>query len=226
MGRQFWQLESPSSLKRLAEWDGEKIDLETIQCPVNSMHQHPGKRLTDLSVVLPDPPIEDFIWTWQSECLMQDSTLEILRSRGLTGFDVKPVAARFAKSAERPPTLWELVVTGWAGMAKPDSGIRLDPSKSCAACGHLVYTGLLHPEQLIAEEAWDGSDFFMVWPLPRFVFVTERVVSTIREHGLTGVRILPATEFEPLPDAFTPGRLSYVMADDRARALGEPLGIY
>jgi hypothetical protein len=46
----------------------------------------------------------------------------------------------------------------------------------------------------------------MVWPLPRFVFVTERVVSTIREHDLTGVRIPPATELRLLPDGFTPGK--------------------
>jgi len=114
-------------------------------------------------------------------------------------------------------------------MAKPESGIRLDESKSCAVCGSLQYTDLTDATQLIDESKWDGSDFFMVWPMPKFVFVTERVVNVIREHHLTGVRIEPIWELKPSPHVipgYSPGRLSYWMPERRARELGEPLGIY
>ena len=114
-------------------------------------------------------------------------------------------------------------------MAKSESGIRLDEAKSCSVCGHLRYTELLNAEQLIDESKWDGSDFFMVWPLPKYVFVTERVVNVIREHHLTGVRIVPVSELKPsrhVIPGYSPGRLSYSMPEKRARELGEPLGIY
>ena len=202
------------------------MKLESISCPISEGHRHAGRRINDLSVILPDGEVEDFVWTWYSECLVQDHTLKLLQARGLTGFEVKPVTARFKKSAAEPPLLWELVLTGWAGMANSASGLHFDQKKSCDACGHLTYTGLLHPESLIDANTWDGSDFFMVWPFPRFVFVTERVVGVLGEHHLAGVRILPASEFKPASDEFSPGRLSYSMPRERARALGEPLGIY
>jgi hypothetical protein len=106
-------------------------------------------RLVDLNVVLPDGEVQDFVWTWQSECMVQERTLEILRSEGLTGFEVKPVNARFRKSHKQPPKLWELQVTGWAGMAKSESGIHLNEATSCSVCGYLDYTGLQNPEELI-----------------------------------------------------------------------------
>jgi hypothetical protein len=178
---------------------------------------------------LSNGPVEDFVWTWYTECLVRDRTLELLRRHEFSGFEVKPVTARFEKSVQRPPTLWELRLTGWAGMAKPESGIRLDESASCKVCGKLRYTGLTNAEQLIDESKWDGSDFFIVWPLPKFVFATERVVNVIREHHLTGVRIEPVSELKTSPHVipgYSPGRLSYRMPEKRARELGEPLGIY
>jgi len=229
-GDSFFHLDHIRTLagsRKLAEWDHDKMEsaLEVIKCPKDPGHQRGGKRLTNLSVVLPNGEVQDFIWTWQSECIMQARTLEILRSNGLTGFEVKPVVARFRKSIRRPPPLWELVVTEWAGCAKPESGIHLNDQASCHTCAHLKYTGLSNPRELIDKKVWDGSDFFMVWPLPRYVFVSERVVKTLQDHHLTGVQIVSASDLK-MTDGFTPGRLRYYMPDARARELGEPLGIY
>jgi hypothetical protein len=202
------------------------MQLESVTCSFNNkMHQRSGKRLTDLNVVLPDGAVEDFVWTWQGECIVQDHTLELLKSSSFSGFSVKPVQARFMKSAESPPQLWELVVTGWAGMAKAESGIHLDNLTCCPVCGLLGYTGLTHADQLIDEGKWDGKDLFMVWPMPRYYFVTERVTRIIRENRLTGVDVVPVSEIKPT-DGFGPGRLSYFMPQELAKAFGEPLGIY
>jgi hypothetical protein len=225
MESQFWRVKYPTSVKRCAEWDHEKMELESVKCPIIEGHQHPGKRLTDLSVVLPDSEVEDFVWTWYSECLIQDRTLELLRSCRFTGFEVKPVRARFGRSAKQPPNLWEIVLTGWAGMAKPESGIRFDESKSCPVCSYFRYTGLSNPEQLIDESRWDGSDFFMVWPMPTHVFATNRVIHTVREYHLTGIQVMPVSKLEK-SEGYTPGRLSYWMPENQAREFGEPLGIY
>jgi Protein of unknown function (Gmx_para_CXXCG) len=222
----FCHIYGPNNNRKCAEWadDMGSETFEGIVCPANKGHQRAGKRLTDLSVELPGNDAEDFIWTGISECLIQDRVLSFLREQRFTGFDVKPVNARFKdKSADPPPKLWELVVTGWAGFASPESGIRL--TYRCEACGQAKYSGLSNPQHLIDEKRWDGSDFFIIWPLPKYVFVTDRVRDAINAQGFTGVRFVASNQLEPT-DGYTPGRLSYYMPDLRAHEIGEPLGIY
>jgi hypothetical protein len=200
------------------------MDLESVKCPINEGHQRSGRRLNDLTVTLPAGEVEDFVWTWYSECLIQDDVLHFLRNQKFAGFDVKSVKARFkSRTQSRPPKLWELIVTGWAGMAPPESGVHL--VEHCPACNHRVYSGYSDPEKLIKESQWDGSDFFIVWPLPRFIFVSDRLAQAIGNAKLKGTRIIALEQLGPC-DGLTPGRLSYYMPDERARLLGEPLGIY
>ena len=220
---QFWRIESPESTAKLAEWAHEEMRLEGVICPIYDGHQRGGKRLTDLSITLPGQNVQDFVWTWQSECLLTERVLDLFRSNDFTGFEVKPVKAKFKKTDDKPPELWELVVTGWAGMAPLESGIKL--IKHCSACGSLKYSGCTNPEKLIVPSQWDGSDFFMVWPLPRFIFVTERVAGIIRENKLTGAVLKLPTELSFSGSGFSPGRLSYWMSEQRAKELGEAMGI-
>jgi hypothetical protein len=239
MNSEFWHLRPNASERKLAEWDHDKMKLEIVKCPADPgferngrhypAHQRAGRRLTNLSIVLPNEPADDFVWTWQNECLVKDHTLELLRDHAISGFDVKPVAVRSESPIERPPRLSELMVTGWGGMAKPESGIHLDESQSCSACGRLRYTGLVDAEQLIDKGRWDGSDYFIVWPMPRYIFVTERVIRLIEKHQLTGVRFQRISEIKQSKSVipgYSPGRLSYWMPEKRAREIGEPLGIY
>ncbi len=173
----------------------EEMDTEQVICPINPGHRRGGKRLTDLRVQLPSRPLEDFVWTWQSECLITDRVASILRQEGMTGFDLKPVHVELTDGVQLvEPTLWEVVVTGWAGLAPPESGVRL--LDFCQYCGYRRYSCFTHPERLIAQGAWDGSDFFMVWPLPRFIFVSERVVTLIQREKLRGARPRPLSELE------------------------------
>ena len=227
MQHSFWEIGSPSSLRSRAEWNHEAMEsaLEVVTCSVDSGHQRDGKRLRELNVVLAERKVQDFVWTWYSECLLRERTAQVLRSAGLTGFEVKPVGARFRQTPERPPKLCEMIVTGWAGLAKRESGIHPDERASCRVCGHLKYTGLRNPQELIDDKQWDGSDFFMVWPMPRYIFASERAVKTIRDHHLTGVRLRPVSDLKTT-SGFTPGRLRYYMPEERAHEVGEPLGIY
>jgi hypothetical protein len=150
--------------------------------------------------------------------------LQIFGRMVFTGFEVKPAKARFNQpTGEVPPRLWELIVTGWGGMAALESGIKL--INDCDSCGNKEYSGYTNPEKVIDETQWDGSDFFMVWPLPKYIFVTDRVEKVIREEGFKGVRIVDLKDLGPT-EGFGPGRLSYYMPEARARQLGEPLGIY
>jgi len=206
----------------------DDVDWETVICPVNDGHQGSGNRITDLSLELPGRAVQDFVWTFLSECLIQDRVLKIFRENGFTGFDVKSAKAVFKKpvAGRDPPRLWEMVITGWAGLAPPESGIKL--IEHCRACGHRVYSACNCPGALINSAQWDGSDFFTVWPLPAYVFVTDRVAQVIRDNRLTGVLLQQPSDldfFGNLTGRLTPGRLSYWMPAERARELGAALGI-
>ena len=223
----FWRLTNSDSTARYAEWVRGEVRLERVTCAANEGHRRGGKRLTNLSVALRGRGVEDFVWTWLSECLVQDRVLELFKASGFTGFDVKPVKAKFKRaSAGDPPSLWELVVTGWAGMAPAETGIKL--IEECRACGLLRYSGCPNPGRLIDAAQWDGSDFFMVWPLPKFIFISDRVAQMIRDRSLTGAVLKRPTDiFSGLASGcgFGPGRLSHWMPEERARELGGALGI-
>jgi hypothetical protein len=223
----FWQLTShPESSRRLAEWDPDVMDIEQILCSADPSHRRGGKRLTNLSVLLPRGIVQDFTWTWQGECLMKDRVVDLFQQEGFTGFSIKTVKARFKNGANEPPTLWELVRTGWGGLAKSESGITR--TRYCHECKSVRYSGVKDARQLIDELQWDGTDFFIVWPMPRFIFVSDRVASFVQKHRFTGVILKSAEELKQDPaiiDGYSPGRLSDWMSECRARELGEAAGI-
>lgn len=216
----FWKF--ANNYRYEADWD-ESVDLEQIVCPINPDDRRAGKRITDLSIVLPHRNVPDVVWVHY--CVIQDRILRLFREAGFTGFDVLPVEARYEMSSDEPPKLWELRVTGWGGMAPPESGIQL--VEHCPACGFLKYSGASHPELLVKESQWDGSDFFMIWPLPKFIFVTDRVADVVRNNQLTGVKLQRLSSLNLRGDeTYSPGRLHHYMPEVRAHELGDQLGIY
>ncbi len=223
--QQFWELHESRKTRPVAGYDDEMY-FEPFHCPVNPGHRRSGDRRPDyLCVTLRNMELEDFVWVETGECLLQDRVLEVFRQEGVTGFDVQPVKARFEKSKKMPPPLWELKVRGWSGMAKPESGIRLNKAKCCEACGKIRYTGLTNPSKLMDLSQWDGSDFFIIWPLPRYNFVTDRLKRIIERHHLTGAEFTAMRDLETT-DGFGPPRLRSIFPEEQAKRLGEPLGIY
>lgn len=155
---------------------------------------------------------------------VQEHVLELLHSEGVTGFATKPVTAQFEHEADStPPRLFELVVTGWGGVAPERSGIKLE--ERCPACGLLTYSAFRDPSQLIERSQWDGSDLFIVWPLPKFIFVTERVARIFRSNELTGATLQCPNELTARGGSISPGRFSYRMPEARAIELAAHLGI-
>ena len=208
----------------LADWD-EDVELEEIRCPVTPDHQRAGRRLGPLSIRLKRGPVPDFVWTWGSGLLVTDLVKDLFHRSELTGFNLLPAPVRWDEPGADapPPRLWEFQTVGWAGLARPESGVRLVERTPC--CAHLRYSGCKHPVSLIDESQWDGTDFFMVWPLPLFHFISERAARIVLENELTGAMVMDLDEILA-NDGFSPGRLSYWMPEDRAYQLGDALGIY
>ena len=62
--------------------------------------------------------------------------------------------------------------------------------------------------KLFDIDKWDGSDFFLVWPMPRYVFITEEVAKFILKEGYTGVKIRELNAFpKSIAGSYSPGRI-------------------
>jgi hypothetical protein len=218
----FWHLQPlPQAGAGRVEWF-RSMGWETVLCPLEERHRRGGARSGDLSIILRRRRRFDFLWTLASELLATAETVNVLVRNGLTGFETKPVTiARRHRAVEWNPTLREVIVTGWGGLASEKAGCRV--VYSCPGCKHTVYK-IDDGAKLIDPDQWDGSDFFMVWPLPKYIFVSERAAEAIRANRLTGCALTPASELKV--EGATPGRLRYYMPEPRAREIGEPLGIY
>ena len=219
----FWRLSHTDSTKERADWD-ESVEIEQIYCSVNSNHRRAGKRLTTLTVNVPSGPTLDFVWTWTSDCLIGNRVLDLFREHNFTGFEVRPAFVRRERGTQ-VIEVNELIITGWGGIAPPESGVSL--IEECRGCGFNEYSDVRDGEHLIDRRQYDGSDFFMVWPFPAFIFVTDRVATLIKKTKLTGAMLQRPSELKRgLLGKVSPGRLSLWMPESRAKELGEPLGIY
>jgi hypothetical protein len=82
------------------------------------------------------------------------------------------------------------------------------------------------PTQLIDPASWDGSDLFIVWPLPLYRFASDRLAGILREEKITGMKLIPAAEIPfKAGNVASPGLLHMWMPASRARVLGDRLGI-
>lgn len=118
----------------------ENTQFEIVICPKSRWHQRQGARIGQLIVRLPSLRLGDCVWTWHSDCLVTDRTRRLIEEAGFTGvrFDAVEVEEVRGHPLEAAPRLWELAVTGTAGKAHPDSGIRV--LQTCEACGMVKYS--------------------------------------------------------------------------------------
>jgi hypothetical protein len=222
MTQQFWLLQGvrdePTAVAKAEDYERVICQLEKRR------HMRGGKRIGALNVQVSPSDVEDFVWTWGLELLVSQRALDIFDKHRVTGFEAKPVKVSYdGNSQEQPPELFELMVVGWGGVAAAAARPKL--VSWCPHCHHKRYT-IAEPSRLIDAAQWDGSDLFMVWPLPRYRFVSDRLADILRRERVSGVRLIPAPEL-PMSrggDA-TPGRLRYFMPEDRARELDEQFGL-
>src|SRR5262249_40852044 len=158
-------------------------------------HFRPGRRISPLRVVLPNIRPQDFVWTWGSECLVQEKVLRQFENEGFTGYDGIPVqTAEFARSTKKPPKLWEIVVKGLGATPSPESGMRV--LRVCRGCGLTDYSPITDPTKVIDASQWDGSDFFRVKGILGFIFVTDRVIKALQQNAITGWKARSLAEMQ------------------------------
>jgi hypothetical protein len=217
MKSDFWLL-NPSRGTNMAITLGK---YERVECSADPSHIFSEQKIGELWVELPSRTLSDFEWTWNSDIFVTPHAVDVLQKNNVTGFETRPLGKAVYKKRSRgePPPLFELAVTGWGGMAARTAGVEL--VEFCPACRHRDYT-IAEPSQLIDPSAWDGSDLFMVWPLPRYRFASNRLAEIIRSHPISGVRLIPANEI-PMKRGTNlgPGSLKTWMPEERALEIGK-----
>jgi|GraSoiStandDraft_47_1057283.scaffolds.fasta_scaffold356085_2 hypothetical protein len=222
MTQKFWLVTIPENQRLL-----ERAALPTLEitpCPATDRHHGRAKRTGQLQVIADPRALKDFTWTWMTELLISPKVLKVFEKHHITGFDVRPVIAQYPKPIKaRPPELYEVIVTGWAGLPSPEA--KLIVTRSCRACGDTRYS-IGDPGKILDPGAWDGSDLFIVWPFPRHPFASDRLASIIRQEKLFGVKLMPpaAIAIEP-GDSIYAGSLFEWLPEERAEVLSQQLGI-
>jgi len=218
----FWQLTYPLNQRPLVR--AARPAFEEIPCPAADDHAT-LKRAGDLRVIPHPSGLKDFTWTWDSDMLISPRALAVLQRHRITGFQVRRVEAEYPKTIKAaPPELYEVLVTGWAGWPAREAGLAV--LRSCPACGDTLFS-MAHPMRLIDPTAWDGSDIFIVWPLPRFRFVTDRLAHIIRQEKLSGATLLPLEKIRMEPGSeIDAGSLLQWMPEERANLLRQQFGVY
>jgi hypothetical protein len=218
----FWLLRAPRRQQLVEEAPDSKYEI--IICPADEGHRRGRRVVGGLSVILAPSGVRDFVWTWCNDILVSQRVLDLFKKYRVTGFQPMPAKTSYLKPIKaRPPKLFEFVVTGWGGWAAPAAGVSL--VESCPACGHKIYA-IAEPSRLIDPAAWDGSDLFIVWPLPGYRFASDRLATILRQEKVSGVELVPAPKLSTERGAHvSPGTLTACMPEVRARELSQRFGI-
>jgi hypothetical protein len=216
----FWHVDEPEDQL----WAEVQNGYEAERCPVE-LGRRRVTRIGDLVVRVDPRAVKGFTWSTEG-VMLSPKVLQLFRRHGVTGFETRPVKVSFPEEIEielPPPDLHELVVTGWGGLASPRAGVEL--VKWCPACGATKFS-IADPSQLIDSGAWDGSDLFFVWPLPMYLFVTDRVADLLRQERVSGVELIPAPRIPTKSGAtLSPGLLADYLPEQRARELEDRFGV-
>lgn len=163
----------------------------SIKCPKYPGHQRGERDINvNLWIDIKKPMMGDFVSTVYSDWLITDRVVEIFKEHSLTGYELHPVKVCNKKLDFN---LWELIITGKAGKAHPDSGIYV--KEHCEYCGSTIYSPIKKGIGIIVDEAhWDESDFFTITEYYKYVLITEKVKKIIEENNLKGVRVASPSE--------------------------------
>jgi hypothetical protein len=221
MSARFWYLDPPV-MKGLAE-RAPDTEFETVVCPVDEGHRRAGTRLSALSAIVDPSRAGDFVWLWGGEILVSQAILDLFEEYRATGFEAKRAKISYSRpSKARMPDLYELVVTGWGGFAAPAAKVRL--LESCPGCGSKKYS-IAEPSRLIDPKQWDGSDLFIVWPLPGYPFASDRLANILRQKKVSGVKVFPSIAIPVKKGAtLSPGSLANNTSMERAREIEQRYG--
>lgn len=194
------------------------MHLETTLCPRNPKHAAKSRWPRPLKVIGAVNAMTDFEWTVYGDVLVSNEIANAIRQAGLSGVEFQSVELFTTTETPIGRDAFEMRVEGWGGIARPDSGVRV--VEQCPFCNRRVFSEYTSPEKLFDIECWDGSDFFVIWPLPRYIMVTGSVRSHILREDYSGVIVRPLKHLpKGMPGTLTPGSVKDWFEGERARRI-------
>ena len=196
-----------------------KLKTTTKPCSFDPSHNILERWERPLEVIAPVRPFTDFEWTVYGDLIVTNDVKTVLIEAGFTGVRFRQV--NFFSSSKSPfgRDSVELEVIGWGGRARKESGIEI--LEECPGCRRREYLGYEHPSMLFNASEWDGSDVFMIWPMPRVIFITDTVRRSILNWKFSGVKFVEISAFRTPAAGFTPPSLESIFDEDRARQIKE-----
>lgn len=156
--QQIYELTCPYEVRQHIEWD-DGVDTEKIECPIQpENHRRGGKRCTPLAIIIKKFPFPDLAKGYGIGLLAAEKALSIFQSQDFTGFTAERIRARAAYTKDEYceiPPVYELTIHGWAGVAPPESGVKLE--RMCEGCGYRRYIAPTDTAKIFDEAQWDGS---------------------------------------------------------------------
>lgn len=207
----------------------DRQQIESEVCPVDAgskaEHSRYQRWVRPLRVIGPVRPLTDVEWTVYGDMLVPREIALAFQSVEFSGFKVRPVELFTTTETPIGREVFEVQIAGWGGHAPLESGIRV--LTECPVCKRRVYTGFSDSTKLFNFDSWDGSDFFVIWPMPRYIFVTGRVREYMLKERFTGVRFEPIDKLVPSglgrlassSSRFSPGHLRDWFDKDRVEQI-------
>ena len=154
--------------------------------------------------------------------LLSPKLWNLLENIGATGFLLRETSTKLVFEHEPSERDYrQMVITGWGGIAKGIHRVESYRGKHC-------YSLPDHPTDFFDLAQWDGSDIFDVWPIG--IVVTERIANLVKSEKIRGLHLekIDSISFTPVDEqvGFIGHPLRKFYPDERAREIGEPLGIY
>ena len=227
----YFILQPPDSERLMANDSemapGREAQWEYGNCPITPDHTYSGHRISPLYLqVRHNRRDEAMIWfgSLGSGFVVQETLLNEFEKCGFTGYQTRSATVRF-RDGSISTEYREFIVTGWAGMARPESGIRL--VKNCPACLMKRYSAISDYGNLIDWTQWTGDDFFIVWPMPLYTFVSDRFAQWLQTRRVKSFWLMGPEDRARLigKNGFGPGRLSDYLPEELAIKYGRPLGL-
>lgn len=176
----FCELQGPYTKELTADFERESRQWEYLPCPLNQGHKAARRRTGPLHHFVKHNDRSEHL-IWGLEVAIHESVIASFRKEGFSGFRTKPAKITF-QDGQTSDEYQEFIVTGWAGVVRPESGMRL--LETCAGCHWKNYGPISDFNQVIDWGQWTGEDFFFVWPLTGNRLCTERVAKWLESSGV------------------------------------------
>ncbi len=161
--------------------------------------------------------------------LISESLRQTLESINASGYTLLPAEVKLGfEHRPEDSVFWQLVVTGWGGMASADSGVHELIRETAKAKEFSLPT---NPGKLIDSQQYDGSDFFRFWPYPFKIIVKDRIKKLFDGLKIKHCSFYPlshlreALKMSSVTESTQALPLCLYYHPERAEALGKELGI-